>query len=234
MLFIHFFATGERSESDGHELELASTASEGTKQQRANSYSMSPHVHACTECGRKFPWQSSLERHMYTHTGQKPYSCRWCSLKFSIKSNCERHCLRIHGQSFNNARKEKRGQSKDQEESPTTTGSRKLFRCPVCQEAFAFKINCERHCLESHGSHYELADPEEREESTQQPKKKRRAGGPVGKTLPCVRCNAVFDSKNDLEKHEENVHSAANSGGQNGDDDASNSSSFSGSLVVDA
>ena len=32
--------------------------------EKANSYSMSPHVHGCHECGRKFPWQSSLERHM--------------------------------------------------------------------------------------------------------------------------------------------------------------------------
>lgn len=52
---------------------------------------------SCPYCSRKFPWSSSLRRHILTHTGQKPYKCPFCSLLFTTKSNCDRHLLRKHG-----------------------------------------------------------------------------------------------------------------------------------------
>ncbi|GFW04267.1 ras-responsive element-binding protein 1 [Trichonephila clavipes] len=52
---------------------------------------------SCPFCERKFPWTSSLRRHILTHTGQKPYKCPKCSLWFTTKSNCERHLVRKHG-----------------------------------------------------------------------------------------------------------------------------------------
>ncbi|XP_033263950.1 ras-responsive element-binding protein 1 isoform X1 [Orcinus orca] len=52
---------------------------------------------SCPHCPRVFPWASSLQRHMLTHTGQKPFPCQKCGAFFSTKSNCERHQLRKHG-----------------------------------------------------------------------------------------------------------------------------------------
>lgn len=232
-------ADGEKEGSNSRD-ELSSNTSES--KHRINSYSMSPHVHACNECGRKFPWQSSLERHMYTHTGQKPYSCRWCSLKFSIKSNCERHCLRIHGKSFNNPRKERRNQGKP-------------FKCPVCDECFAFKINCERHCLDTHKQHYDamvLSDGDAVNADMEEPgmdvqtnglvmrprtKKTRRNKKTPITSRPslyyqCLNCELSFESKKDLEYHEENNHPNEEDADMEGHEDTN--SSFSGSLVVDA
>uniref|UniRef100_A0A6I8QRR7 Ras-responsive element-binding protein 1 n=1 Tax=Xenopus tropicalis TaxID=8364 RepID=A0A6I8QRR7_XENTR len=67
------------------------------KRGKRNSYSNSLQKITCPYCPRVFPWASSLQRHMLTHTGQKPFPCAKCDAFFSTKSNCERHLLRKHG-----------------------------------------------------------------------------------------------------------------------------------------
>ncbi|KAM9553669.1 ras-responsive element-binding protein 1-like isoform 1-T1 [Salvelinus alpinus] len=73
---------------------------------KKNAYSNSVQKMICPFCPRVFPWASSLQRHMLTHTvfsnvlsatGQKPFPCPKCDAFFSTKSNCERHLLRKHG-----------------------------------------------------------------------------------------------------------------------------------------
>ena len=43
------------------------------KQKKRNSYADSPHRLVCPYCPRAFPWISSLNRHILTHTGKKKY-----------------------------------------------------------------------------------------------------------------------------------------------------------------
>nr|XP_045365647.1 ras-responsive element-binding protein 1 [Camelus bactrianus] len=64
---------------------------------KRNSYANCLQKISCPHCPRVFPWASSLQRHMLTHTGQKPFPCQKCGAFFSTKSNCERHQLRKHG-----------------------------------------------------------------------------------------------------------------------------------------
>ncbi|XP_045407618.1 ras-responsive element-binding protein 1 isoform X1 [Lemur catta] len=64
---------------------------------KRNSYTNCLQKINCPHCPRVFPWASSLQRHMLTHTGQKPFPCQKCDAFFSTKSNCERHQLRKHG-----------------------------------------------------------------------------------------------------------------------------------------
>ena len=64
---------------------------------KKSAYSAAPHKIACPYCERKFPWTSSLRRHILTHTGQKPFKCPECNLWFTTKSNCDRHLVRKHG-----------------------------------------------------------------------------------------------------------------------------------------
>ncbi|KAG5286847.1 hypothetical protein AALO_G00019430 [Alosa alosa] len=86
-------STSEEEKEGNKDKQRPRPQSKGKK----NAYSNSVQKMTCPYCPRVFPWASSLQRHMLTHTGQKPYPCPQCDAFFSTKSNCERHLLRKHG-----------------------------------------------------------------------------------------------------------------------------------------
>lgn len=44
----------------------------------------------CQTCAAKFPYRSYLERHVSTHSSEKPYPCK-CGAKFKLKEYLDRH-----------------------------------------------------------------------------------------------------------------------------------------------
>lgn len=57
--------------------------------------------HKCKVCDKRFTRPSSLQTHMYSHTGEKPFSCEveGCGRHFSVVSNLRRHKKVHRGQS---------------------------------------------------------------------------------------------------------------------------------------
>ncbi|KAK3336601.1 hypothetical protein B0T19DRAFT_44219 [Cercophora scortea] len=55
--------------------------------------------HQCKVCDKRFTRPSSLQTHMYSHTGEKPFSCdvEGCGRHFSVVSNLRRH-RKVHKQ----------------------------------------------------------------------------------------------------------------------------------------
>lgn len=52
------------------------------------------------QCNKSCPSSSSLEIHMRTHSGERPFVCLICLSAFTTKANCERH-LKVHTDSLN-------------------------------------------------------------------------------------------------------------------------------------
>ncbi|XP_042306608.1 zinc finger protein with KRAB and SCAN domains 1-like [Sceloporus undulatus] len=49
----------------------------------------------CSYCGKQWPCQSQLRRHIKIHTGEKPHKCTDCGKSFSTSSNLSQH-KRVH------------------------------------------------------------------------------------------------------------------------------------------
>lgn len=47
----------------------------------------------CSECSVRCSDKGALARHMYTHTGLKPWSCERCQVMFTRKYHLDRHIL---------------------------------------------------------------------------------------------------------------------------------------------
>ncbi|XP_041376767.1 ras-responsive element-binding protein 1-like [Gigantopelta aegis] len=60
-----------------------------------NTSSLSSQANTCTICGKILSSQSSLDRHMLVHSGERPFKCKICKMSFTTNGNMHRHS-RIH------------------------------------------------------------------------------------------------------------------------------------------
>lgn len=79
----------------------------------------SPKCHVCDHCNAAFRTNYHLQRHVFIHTGEKPFQCSQCDMRFIQKYLLQRH-EKIH------------------------TGE-KPFRCEECGMRFIQKYHMERH-----------------------------------------------------------------------------------------
>ena len=52
--------------------------------------------HVCTYCQKIFDRPSLLERHIRSHTGEKPFPCPHCNYRASYRGNLNRHVIHVH------------------------------------------------------------------------------------------------------------------------------------------
>lgn len=60
-----------------------------------NTQGTATQANTCTICGKVLSSQSSLDRHMLVHSGERPFQCKICKMSFTTNGNMHRHA-RIH------------------------------------------------------------------------------------------------------------------------------------------
>ena len=57
--------------------------------------------HICPECGKDFLTSTKLNVHRRVHTGAKPFQCKVCSYKAGKKENVQAHIKKVHNVATN-------------------------------------------------------------------------------------------------------------------------------------
>ncbi|OXA45161.1 zinc finger protein 184-like [Folsomia candida] len=81
----------------------------------------------CTLCGNQFKSRADLEKHIATHTTEKPYNCATCGRGFSQMGSMKSH-ERVH----------------------LEKSTREIFKCDVCPQTFLGRDGLQRHIRQVH------------------------------------------------------------------------------------
>ena len=166
-------------------------------EQKKSAYSSAPHKISCPFCSRKFPWESSLKRHILTHTGQKPFKCRDCPLWFTTKSNCDRHQMRKHGENAENIYN-----SRNVPDRP--------YKCSLCPSStFSSESNLRLHQCTKHLSMDCRNGADENTENEELEDDAEDNVGIVSSYFKCHLCDEDFIHRDHVIAHIEHEHQEA-------------------------
>ncbi|XP_053663625.1 zinc finger protein 337-like [Anopheles marshallii] len=104
-------------------------------------------IYSCPHCARKFPYKSLLEKHLPTHTLEKPFKCPHCTLSYTQRVNLRIHIERKHTElNYTNENLFDGDESgDDQAKRDRAIAHPQTFDCEVCGKSFPRKPSLQLH-----------------------------------------------------------------------------------------
>ncbi|XP_063043722.1 sal-like protein 3 [Engraulis encrasicolus] len=90
----HGAATNPFSHTNGLTSSVAASSTTSSSSAAAATASSGRQQHACRFCGKVLSSDSSLQIHLRSHTGERPYQCPVCLSRFTTRGNLKAHFLR--------------------------------------------------------------------------------------------------------------------------------------------
>lgn len=84
-------SSGVPTSSAGGPTQSKPETQEGTPKQKRERKPQRPGKYVCSYCGRACAKPSVLQKHIRSHTGERPYPCAPCGFSFKTKSNLYKH-----------------------------------------------------------------------------------------------------------------------------------------------
>ena len=138
----------------------------------------------CMHCPKKFPFQSSLTKHMRKHTGERQYVCSQCARGFYCKTDLVKHMLRRHPHTTVDAVVESTASQQTENSVPVgidTEQSPSMISCvrnvPVLKADASYDENCGTPLVHTQNT------------------------GTVLKSYKCEECGKICYEKRSLEVH---------------------------------
>ncbi|GIX78052.1 hypothetical protein CEXT_75081 [Caerostris extrusa] len=137
--------------------------------------------HACKQCGKRFSLESHFRQHLLVHTGEKKHECGTCGKRFAQESNLRTH-ERVHSR-----------------ERP--------YRCSECGKDFSVASNMKRH-LRIHTIEKDYPCPNCEQSFIDSSHLTNHIASVHTKEFPhnCSYCQKGFRSPGELKKHIEKKH----------------------------